>query len=350
MAFEYLNARVKAWKGHLFEEKDYERFLTLEDFVALINALEKTQYAEDLEKVKARYRDCYTLSILDEALKENLTRTLAVIWDITEEKTRTLFNTFLVPLEIYNLKTVLRGVEKHIDFEHIYMQLLPTRKLDSAALKQLAHQKNIEQIISLLATWGHPCSRELKKIFPAYQKEHSLLALEVALDTFMYPSVLSSTRGNDPDSEVVRGVIRDKIDLDNLMTVIKLHIGRSHALPSDYYFIEGGRRLKKSYYIGLLGSKNLESLIGGLERIIADHRWRTVIKEVPLKDLALLEEKFETLIKRELCMKAVTDPLGISVSLCFILKKYQEIKNIRLIAASKELEIPPVETKLLLLS
>ena len=350
MAFDYINARVKAWKGQLFDKEDYEKLLVFKDLEMLFDSLKKTCYAQDLETVETRYKEFHDLKVLDEALKENLTRTLSTIWDIAEEETRKLFNAFLVPWEAYNLRTVLRGVEKHIDFELIYLQLLPTRNLDAAALKELAHQKNIKQMINLLATWGNPCARELKKAYPAYQKDHSLMPLEVAIDKFMYPSILSSTSGSDSDFEVVRGFIQGKTDLANLMTVIKLHIGGSHALPSDYYFIDGGKRLSKAHYLRLLDLNNLEALIDELVRAIADHKWRVIIREVPLRDLVLLEEKLETHINKTLSIKAVTDPLGIAVPLSFILKKYREIKNIRLIGAAKKFDIPPVESKQLLLS
>jgi V/A-type H+-transporting ATPase subunit C len=350
MAFDYLNARVKAWKGQLFDKEDYEKLLTFKDLEMLFDSLKKTCYAQDLETVETRYKEHHDLKVLDEALKENLTRTLSTIWDIAEEETRKLFNAFLVPWEAFNLKTVLRGVDKHIDFELIYLQLLPTRNLDSAALKELAHQKNIEQLINLLATWGNPCARELKKAYPTYQKEHSLMPLEVAIDKFMYPSILSSTSGSDSDSEVVRGFIHDKTDLANLMTVLKLHIGGSHVLPSDCYFIDGGKRLSKAHYLRLLDLNNLKALIDELVRVIADHKWRVIMREVPLNDLVLLEEKIETHIKKELSIKAVINPLGIAVPLSYILKKYREIKNIRLIGAAKKLDMPPVETKQLLLS
>ena len=350
MAFDYLNARVKAWKGQLFDKECYEKLLAYKDLAMFFDFLKKTNYAKDLKTVETRHKEYHDLKILDEALKENLTRTLATIWDIAEEETRKLFNIFLVQWEAFNLKTVLRGVDKHIDFELIYLQLLPTRNLDSAALKQLAHQKSIEKIINLLATWGNPCARELKKTYPAYQKEHSLIPLEVAIDKFMYQSMLESTHGNDPDSEVVKDYIQNKIDLANLMTVIKLQTGGSHSLPSDYYFVNGGKRLSQAHYLMVLGLNNLEALIDELVRVIADHKWRVIIREVPLKDLALLEETFEAHIKKELSIKAVINPLGIAVPLNYILKKYREIINLRLIGAAKKLDIPPIETKHLLLS
>lgn len=348
MDLGYINTRVKAWRGGLFTKEGYKRLLYLEDTNALINALKASAYGREIEIARSRFGNIKETVLIDHALKENLFSTFRTLWDDAPLKARPMLNLLFSIWEVYNLKTIMRGIEGGINPEKIYSSLLPVGELDESALMELIHQRDIFSFMQLLHTWGNPYSRPLKASYSEYLKTRSLLVLELAMDRFIYPFLVSSLPAGNGGREIVFSFLADKIDIMNIMNLLKV-VGREDVSVSLHdYYISGGKRLTGKGFFLLSVSKDEEELLKGLKDTLKENKWFSTIERAVHKDMNFLEMGLEDIIIDSMRRKALIQPLSIAVLLHYVMVKYREIKRLKFIMMAKEFNIPSVEAEMFL--
>ncbi len=348
MDLGYINARVRAWKGEFFKEEDYNNFLSIGSLEGFVGKLKVTCYEFDLEESRARFGEKPEMIILEKGLKGNLSRTFSNIWDELPSDARPLIGFLLSVWDIYNLKTIIRGLHRGINPDEIYSILIPAGDFDEPALKELAQQKDIQVLINTLNTWNNPYGRVLNENFSAYKKNKEIIGMELALDRFAYDFHLSLLKGNDINTSIMRELLRDRIDASNIITLFKFMESRS-SYQIINYFIQGGKRLQEKDFLELSGYEDKEDMLNRLITAVKDSDWKEKLRTIDLLDIPVFEEEMEELIRKRYCRKAVIYPLTIAVIICFYFRKVREIKNLRLIGMGKESSIPEEELKRYLL-
>lgn len=343
MDLGYLNSRIRAWMGELLTEEIYTALVNAEDMDALINRLRETDYARDIEIAMSRFKE--GREVVEGGLKGNLMRGLRRLWEDAPLPARPLLKAIFSIWEVYNLKTILRAREKGIHPAESISILLPAGEMDESALAELNQQPDITDILNLLSTWGSPYAGPLKGVIKQYKSERHLLTLELALDRFVHNFCLSISAENGINGGIIRGLVRKRIDSINISTLVKFS-GEGMA-PSDMnpFFSEGGERIDRDTFLKLSVCKDRAELLKGLRDSIKDGRWKRVIGSAEPGDAFLLEERFEDLIKEDMCRLSIIEPLSISLAICFIYRKIREVKNLRLIARGKVFHIPAFELK-----
>lgn len=343
MDLGYLNSRIRAWMGDLLTEEVYNGLVNAEDMDALISRLRETDYARDIEIAISRFKD--GREVVESGLKGNLVRTFKRLWNNAPLPARPLLKAVFSIWEVYNLKAILRARERGIHPAESISILIPAGEMDESALKELNQQPDAAEILNLLSTWGSPYAGTIKGVLQQYKSERHLMILELALDRFVHDSCLSIASANGINGEVIAGLVRKRIDSINIATLLKFS-GEGVA-PSDMspYFIEGGEKVGRDIFLTLLGSKDRAKLLAGLRDSIKEGRWKRAIGSVEPEDAFLLEERFEDLIKEDMCRLSIIEPLSISLTICYIYRKIREIKNLRLIARGKVFHIPAFELK-----
>jgi len=349
MDFGYINARIRAWKGNLFKTADYDKFLSAGSVEDFIKMLKGTCYGFDLEEAKARFREEGEIKVLDKGLKGNLSRTLREIWDNFPLEKRVLIKAILSLWDVYNLKTVIRGVHRGISPDEIYSILIPAGDFDEPALKELTRSGEIRAVINILDTWGSPYVKPLKESLRDYLQKKETIAMELALDRFVYGFYLNLIDGSDNNTMMVREILKNKIDGVNLITLFRFIKGESSYPLTDYY-IYGGKSIRENDFMALGISKDEKTLLKGLTEKMKGREWREMIETADLLEISMLEETVEDLIGRRCCRKAIIHPLSIAVALCFYFKKLREMKNLRLIGMGKEHSVSENEIREYILS
>lgn len=343
MDLSYLNARIRAWKGNLLTPEAYDGLIAAKGVQSLINRLKQTNYSREIEIAAARYEDAR--EIVEGGLKGSLAKTFNELWEYAQPEARVLLRAIFSLWEVYNLKAIVRARINGISPDDSISVLMPAGEMDESALKELNQQKDVEEIIKLLYTWGSPYARPIKEVVGQYLKERHLIVIELALDRFAHAQCLSIAAGNDINREIIKRFIRDRIDSINISMLIKLSGEDITAINAVDYFLEGGERIDKNEFLELARSKNKVELLQGLADSIRDNHWKKSMETTEPENAFFVEEQLEELLSRQVCRLAIIEPLSIALALCFIYKKIREIKNLRLILRAKIFDIPPIEVK-----
>lgn len=339
----YLNARIRAWKGELFDKDEYDTLIRLADIESLITHLKDTVYARDIEIAASRYKN--EAEVLDGGLRGSLVNTFNRLWSYTPASARTMLQAILSIWEVYNLKAILRARDKGIPPDESISILIPAGEMDETALKELNQQKSIKDILNLLSTWGSPYARPIKAVIKQYMQERRLILIELSLDRFLHEHCLSTVVGNDLNRRIIKHLVKVRIDYINVSTLLKLSGELLHPASANSYFLEGGDIIGRDDFLRLAASKNKKELMQGLIDSIKDRHWKKAIGSIDYDEAFFLEERLEELTKEETCRLSIIEPLSIAVAVCFIYEKIREIKNLRLIVRAKIFNIPAVEVK-----
>lgn len=343
----YTNARVRVMRGRLLKKTDYGALVKARSMDEVIDKLRSTEYGAYIEAAAARSEK--KEEILSIALKNNLSDAFGRLWKITPEGAGPLLNAVFANWEVFDIKTIMRGLARGVKREDIQDVLVPAGDLDAGALNLLATAKDVPDLVRFLETWASPYARPLKKGLPAYEKDGRLIEMEVNLDKRANEMLLDVLSQDGPDALIMREWMTMKIDLANVLTLFKI---RGHGYTGEgaaEFFIEGGKALSRQAFIELSSAKDNEELYDNLKARITDIGVSRAIASIDPKDPLLIEEAFEEALENRLSKMASVDPLTIALPASFIYMKVRETKNLRLIGRGKSFGMPEAEIERLLI-
>lgn len=343
MGFEYLNARVRGWRSRLLKKADYDLLLSAPAIADLSDKFRATPYASYIEAARSVLGKQPEADIIEKGLKTGLQKSLESLWKNIPPESEGYFTAVLSYWDVYNLKTLLRGADKGVQPEEIFNLLLPGGVLDEGALMELSQARDARSIAEFLETWGSPYAGPVRDNLEQYMKDKDLMPVELALDRFLYNHCLNAVGGKGADALVIRALIRDRIDLTNITTLMKLSGER--VLAADLYFIKGGLRLSEEAFKTLVNVKKMAGLLKGLAENLTDFKWRETVSSIDPEEGHLLPERLEGLAMNSLWRAAVTEPLGIALPVYFVHEKIREMRNLRAIARGKTYRVPEYEMR-----
>lgn len=332
----YFNARVRAMRGALFRKADYEPLMRLESVDAFVERLKATEYGPFIEAAFTRYTEA--IEALSNALLADLAELLGQLWKIAPDGARPLLKAVFSNWEVFDLKTLIRGLSRGVKRDELKAALIPAGEFDMAALNTLLSSKDIPDLVGFLETWGSPYAGVLKPGLKEYQRSGRIIEMELGADIRTNRLLMEALSAGFADTRIMRDWLGLKADLQNGLTLFKI-AGEGYAQEAAAgFFIEGGYKLKRSNFVRLSGLKGKEELLNALKETGG-----SVIKNVldgAGPDLMLMEEFAEDAIKERLRALSIIDPLSIALSASYIYMKVREIKNLRLIARGAAFGVP----------
>ena len=139
--YSYLNARLRGMKSELFTGDELGRMLQTGNEDGIIRILEKSDYGIDMAESLTLYSG---LRAIEEAISRNLFRTNRKMLSLATGHCRELVEILLVRWDIYNIKTILRGIFWESGSERILENIFPAGRLERPLLKELARQSEIK--------------------------------------------------------------------------------------------------------------------------------------------------------------------------------------------------------------
>lgn len=324
------NARVRARKGRLFDEKQ------LSEIVESSNTEEIIAYLRGFPDY-AEYLDNYSL---DKALDIQLAETYDLVSRIVPKDIQKSFNVLSKKTDINNIKSLLAAKEVGLSSEDTLELLVPAGSLYDD-IERLSTVNSVNEVITGLD--GTEYSSVLEDAIPSYEDKQMLLPLESALDKYYLNNLIKSTEvPANENTEILYSFIGTQVDIVNLKLIIRAKADNLDFDTISPYMIESGYKLRDWKLKDLMESQGVSGAISSLEgtkyaEILAD----------PLNqyndngDVSTFEKALDTYAAEYYNSLATKKPLGIGPIIGFLSKKETEIRNLKIIArAKREIDFP----------
>jgi V/A-type H+-transporting ATPase subunit C len=336
--YTYANARVRAMKARLLDQAVFKSLLEAPDYNRAIAVLEETEYGEDIEHFMMEGARPTTM---DRAFNRNFVRNFTRIKEFFMGKPEEMVGALLARWDLYNLKTIIRGMRALIPKTEIMRNLVPIGFLDQVVLEEIVTQPDLraslDAIVMFSRQWRISYGQAITAHLAEYLREHDLSILEVALDELHYEKMTVLLRSGDANTQLVREVVKMEVDAINIVTLMRIcGLELAHAKSEDY-FVPGGTIATAKEFARVMELGQPEKVYEALltktpYRKALEAAWRNFDE----KGESAFEDEIEKHIM-EACLKMSKDPLGIGVIIEYMWKKYLEITNLRIILRGKSI-------------
>lgn len=328
---EYVTARVRARRAALYSEEDYRKLVRMGPS-GIARFMEESEYEREINALGARHSG---VDLIEYALNQNLAKHFHDLLRWSDGPLHELIARYLRRYDVWNIKTVIRGVYTDSAVEEIESDLILAGELEEGLLQTMAAADEIREVIDLLD--GTRYHDPLVEAYGEYEEEAVLVPLENALDRAFYSHLLDDITTTEPQEGPMAKYVeflQAEIDFRNVRNALRLARSGADVDPATYA-IEGGR---------LFGRGELARLVGAPDELVA------AIRDSPYGDdlegaLDAIEEA-DSLIQFEHALESVlltyterlgnVYPVSIASVLSYVLAKEREVDNIRAIARGKE--------------
>jgi V/A-type H+-transporting ATPase subunit C len=340
--FDYGNARLRAMKSRLLDQREIDVLIEAKSIQGLIAALVKTVYSKPVEAALARTTgvDC-----IFEALRNDFVQSMGKVRNFYTGRTQELVAIVLNRYDVHNIKAIIRGLTKHASPGEIRIALLPIGELTDAMLAELTRAPGPRPVIDLLSSMRFPIARPLL-VLRAARPGADLPEIDLALDRWYYQEAFQHLEKMSRIDGVLSSALQLEIDLANLLTVIRF----VHTPPERKTLLEwlgtddfnvlflGPGHLS----IGLLARARIQqtfaAMVDTFSGTIYDPALRTgLIDYEQSARLSDFEKHLQQFRLRWMSRLITKDPLGIGMLLGYLALKLNEISKIRWIAQGIDL-------------
>ncbi|WP_255193534.1 V-type ATP synthase subunit C [Natronobeatus ordinarius] len=334
---EFVNARVRSRRASLFADEDYRKLIRMGPS-GIARFMEETEYEREINQLGTRFSG---VDLIEYALNRNLAKHFHDLLDWSEGRLYDLIARYLRKFDVWNVKTIIRGIYTETPAEDIQTDLIRAGELDDALLNRLVEADEIEDVVDMLE--GTIFHAPLEVAYEEYEQTGMLIPLENALDREFYENLLGDLgRPQEGPEALYVEFLEAEIDFRNARNALRLARSGADLDPAEFY-IEGGV---------LFTEAELSRLVNDYDELvshIADNRRYGNRLSTALTRL----REAESLIQFEHALDAALleyadrlssiYPVSVSAVLSYILAKEREVENIRAIARGREVGLTESE-------
>lgn len=341
--YSYVTARVKAKKSLLISKDNYPK-LMLMDLNEIGRFLGETQYQVEMTELATRYDG---VNLIELGTSKNLARVFTDILSYSKGDLREMLERYLRRWDHWNIKTVLRGKYYGASTEEIQEDIVAAGKFDEGYINLLISQESVEAVLAELRNAEGLIIPD--EIIKEYQETKTLAPIEDYLDKLYYSEVLACVKCRSKAERLFKQFLRKEVDVTNLMTLLKLKKEGISPERPEKYFIEGGEELGMEPLAELSRAESLDRLISELSRFSFYTDIKDSLEEFKQKgSLSGVSLAMQRHLLRSTEKFSHIYPLSILPIIDYMLRKKQEVDNIRIIARCKESDLGPDQIKKLL--
>lgn len=318
------NARVRARKGRLFDEKQ------LSEIIEADNIEEVTNYLRGF-KDYADYVDKYPI---EKALDVQLAESYNLISRIAPNSVKDTFSLLAKKVDISNIKSLIAAKEMGLSREETLNFLIPVGN-HYETFEQLADVKTVSDVVNGLD--GTEYATLLEDALPAYNESKMVLPLESALDKYFLESILSkSAVATDNNSRLLHEFIGTQVDVANLKLIIRAKNDNLSFDEAGAFLIKSGYQIREWKMKDLLESDSVSDIVGRLEGTDYHEVLSESLPEYNEKNsLEVLEKALDNFVYQTAKSLSIQNTLGVGPIISYLTKKENEIKNLKLILRAK---------------
>jgi V/A-type H+-transporting ATPase subunit C len=341
--YAYVTARVKAKKSLLISKDNYPK-LMLMDLNEIGRFLGETQYQVEMTELATKYDG---VNLIELGTSKNLARVFTDILNYSKGDLRYMLERYLMRWDIWNIKTILRGKYYGASTEDILEDIVAAGKYDEGFINILISLEDVEAVLKeLKSREGLVIPDEVVK---DYHETQTLAPIEDYMDKLYYDEVLACVKCRDKAERLFKQFLRKEVDVTNLMTLLKLKKEGLSPDKPEKYFIDGGEELQIKTLVELSKAENVERLGSELTKFSFYADIKDALEEFKQTgSLSAVSLAMQRHLLRSSEKFSHIYPLSVLPIMDYMLRKKQEVDNIRIIARCKESDLGPDQIKKLL--
>jgi V/A-type H+-transporting ATPase subunit C len=322
------NARVRALLAGLLGRSGLEALCGYPTTQALLDALSRTPYAlpgDDGAHVSER------------ALLHRLTEVGRAVLGRLADPERAFLRQYLLRHEVANLKTIIRGVHRHLAWEDVARHLVPLPGIATVDPIKLAAAHDLRELADLLAesAYGpalHAAIRSMDQAGP--------FAAEVALELDYYERLWAAADTlRSADAGRARALLGVVFDVLNLAWIARYRdaLGLS---PEEIlnYTLRQGRWLTTALRRDLAENPRIPWAAA-----LARTPYGPLLAEADARGFDAASVRLWRFLARQIQHTLASYPFHIGVPLGFLLAQEIEIRDLRVLLAAKSIGLTPAD-------
>ncbi len=322
--YPYTYARVSVMKSNLLSREDYHKLLKM-SLSEVISFLQASQYKKAIDELAVKYSD---VELMEMALNKNLVETWQKLRRISPEEVTALIDAYLMRSDLWNVKTIIRGIHTNSKQEAISAMLLLAGKFGWQKLAELAKSDSVEEVLKKLGA----AKKRMTEAIEAYKSKNTLVEIENELDREYYSSLLAFAKRIPTEGRHFHEFLATEIEATNIINILRL---RRAGMPKQEIakYITGKPSNVVNSLLATEGKEETAKILAGRISEKALHSFATTgkLSEVELEIGRSLLRKTTTLIHKH--------PLTVDVILGYMFAKEIEVKNLKLILKARQLEL-----------
>ena len=326
--YPYTYLRTTIMKRNLLTRADYDKILNMTpDEIG--KYLEEFEYKKEVDELAIEYQG---VELLERTLQLNLGNVFQKLMHISPPDLRILIGLYLRRYEIYNIKTIIRGVFSETPPEEIRKHMFPTAVGKTALFDRLLAQKRVEDVVQQLDFLNE---QHVRAALDYFRNHLTLVYIENILDMDYFAYVISQLRYLTTEGRLYRKFLLNEIDLSNVKLILQLKV---EGIPDQQIgeFILTHGNLKKSLIDKLL-KLDPERILKELETTEFRSLVERYTKESGPINFSDLEIEMDSYLMQQSRKLIRQHPMSVDVILGFMFLKDLEVKNLSRIIKAKQL-------------
>lgn len=327
--YAYTVSRVKAKKGLLLKDEDYNKMLQMA-VPEVSRYISESGYQKEMSELAGRIEG---IDLVEHATYANMAKVFSSILQASQGELHTMVAAYLEKWDIWNLKVILRGKSYGLSVDEVREDLVPAGSLKSEDLEKLMGIENVDDILANYSKMVHV--QIPQDVMNAYKANGNLGEIEDYLDKFHWTRLLKSINPSSRPTRMFQDYVRMEIDVINLETILKLKAEGIYGEQVMRYIIPGGKDITPKVATQLANAETFAAASSDLQQL----EFYDIIKDIVESDNATVREVVTEMKKYEIAEANKFShmyPLSVCPILDYMIHKEIEVGNIRTIARGIE--------------
>ncbi len=325
----YTYARVSVMRSELLKKEDYHRLLKM-SLNEIISYLQSSSYKKEIDQLGIKYSG---VDLLEIALNSDLVITWNKLRRISRKELRTIIDSYLERADLWNLKTILRGLHSATKQETISTMLLPAGQLSESKLSSLIKSGSVEEFLKSLHLATGIKQKRINNALAAYNEKKAIVDTENLLDREYHNRMTEFSKTIPSQGKLFKQFLDSETEMLNTINILRLkRAGKAkEEIPA---YILG----KQSVFLrNLILSESREetakllSLNGVSESSIKSFKESDSVAEIETELGKSLLNRTRLLLHQH--------PLSVDVILGYMFAKEVEVKNLKMLLKSRQLNL-----------
>lgn len=322
--YPYTYARVSVMRSRLLGREDYHRLLKM-SLSEIAGFLQGTDYKGAVDELGLKYSG---VGLLEMALNRNLVDTWGKLKRISADALRLVIQAYLLRVDVWNVKAILRGIHAKESPDSVRAMLLPAGQLSVERLEFLLKSESVEDFLRKLNLFG--LRFELfRDAFDSFIKSNSIAGFEEVVDSEYY-AYASSFAGSLPSQgRLFRKFLEAELEMLNIINILRLRragVDRAGVL----------RRVSGSpsaFVRALLKSESSDDAARVLSQRVSEASVSAFLRG----SLSEAELEFGRSLLARTRLMLHQHPLSVDVILGYMFAKEVEVRNLKMLIKSSQL-------------